>query len=239
MRVPLFIPTLLQALAWGPTNLLLRFFCHFTVVGRTHALVPSGTPLVLAANHRSEFDPIAVRAALPLFWRQAPLLYVTAPLSNFKKEKMNWRFRLYSSRWFFAAWGAYPALTKTGDYATALATHEAFLTQCRRCVLIFPEGKIVRAGDEPRIRGGVGYLALLPDTITVPVAISGFEGMSVKSFLRRSHHVRVVFGESYTSRTLRALRPATAEDTVYLAVARQLMGDITRVNKSPATPSEM
>lgn len=215
------VPTILQALAWPLTNLLFRFFCRFTVHGADYPLHQNGAPILFVANHRSEFDPIAVRAALPLFWRQAPLFYVTAPLKNFDGEKKSWRFKLYSSSWFFAAWGAFPAKSKTGDYATALAPHSGLLTKHNGCVLIFPEGKIVR--DEsvpPRIHGGAGYLSQLERVVTIPVSISGFAGMTPKSFFFRKHHASVTFGNP-----VRVTNVTTQEgdENQYIRIARRLM----------------
>ena len=215
------IPTVLQALAWPLTNVLFRLFCRFTVHGVQYPLQYTDAPILFVANHRSEFDPIAVRAALPLFWRHAPLFYVTAPLKNFEGEKKSWRFKLYSSSWFFAAWGAFPAKSKTGDYATALAPHSTLLTQQKGCVLIFPEGKIVR--DEsvpPRIHGGAGYLSQLEDVVTIPVSISGFANMTPRSFFLRKHHAVVRFGNPVT---LTNTDIEAGDENRYISIARRLM----------------
>lgn len=193
-HVSFWIPRVLQALAWIPTRLLLNYFCHFEVRGLENVLRYKNQPILFIANHASELDPIAIRAALPLFWNNAPLCYVTAPLKVFADKAFSWRSALYSSRWFFPSWGAYPAVSGTGSYAKALELHAHFMNTNGSCFLIFPEGRRVKEGVVSKIHGGAGYLASLPDVITIPVLVDGFANTSLKSFTMRQHQARVCFG---------------------------------------------
>lgn len=196
-RMHFIVPTILQRIAWPLTVILIKIFCSFKVSGLHNVLKHTGKPILLISNHRSEMDPITVTAALPLFWKQAPLFYVTAPLRIFAREAESWRDKLYSSTWFFSAWGAHPTGDKTGDYAKSLQTHAELLTQHNACVLIFPEGTKVKPKEKnPKLHGGAGFLAQLDGVVTIPVSISGYAGLSMKSFLSRKHHSRLQFGEA-------------------------------------------
>jgi len=197
--VSLFIPRLLQASAWIPARLLLIFFCKFTVKGVENVLHYKSQPILFVANHQSELDPIAIRAALPMWWARAPLCFVTAPLKSFLEDRsFSWRRILYGSSWFFKFWGAYPVVPGTGSYAEALSFHADLIQKQGACFLIFPEGKRVKENERAPIHGGAGYLASLPNVITVPVGISGFQNVSMRKFLSRSHHVTISFGEPRT-----------------------------------------
>ncbi len=220
--VPFFVPRILQALAWFPTRLLFNIFTSFTVVGLENVTKSSSHPILFVANHSSEFDPIAVRAALPMFWKQAPLFYVTAPLKEFSDTGFSWRRWLYSSSWFFSSWGAYPAKRGTGSYEKALQLHATFIKEKKTCFLIFPEGKRVdpKVRSRSEVHGGAGYLAGVEGITVIPVAIKGFTNSSPFKFLTGKQKTSVTFDTSYV------LDEKNTQHTTYKDIATDIMDKI-------------
>jgi len=158
---------------------------------------------IFAANHCSELDPILVTAALPWLGRFAPFFYVVAPVEAFsnkeKKARYGWRQRLYTSGWFFHAWGAYPNVPGHRDYATSLQNTIAVMRD-GGSMCMFPEGKLSKTGTIQEARGGVAYLSHATDVPVVPVAIIGSFRMSAKVFFNRQRTIKVVFGEPVFAR---------------------------------------
>ena len=178
MYKPYSWPTrILQTLAWTPTRLAFNIFCHFEVRG-AHNL-KGINQAIFAVNHSSELDPIIVTAALNPLGRFAPLFYLSGPSENFNDPAFKWRRHLYSSKWFFRAWGAYPHSPGTRDYAHSLKYHIQILAD-GGSLCIFPEGGLTKTGELGLPRGGVTYLSHNCNVPIVPVAISGVYKMTIK-----------------------------------------------------------
>jgi 1-acyl-sn-glycerol-3-phosphate acyltransferase len=140
----------------GLSRGILRPWGRMTVTGLEH-LPPSG-PVLLAGNHDSYWDPVAVgAAAMPV--RQIHALA--------KREL--WSFPLLGP--VLDGMGQIPIERGTSD-------HEALATAARRlregaCIGIFPEGTRSK-GSELRARSGFGRLAHeVPEATFVCVAVRG------------------------------------------------------------------
>lgn len=185
-------PRICQMIAWVPTRLLLTFFCRFEIRGSKN--LAGIDQAIFAVNHASELDPIILTAALNPLGRFAPMFYITAPLTSFADPHFGWRRYLYSSTWFFKAWGAYPHIPGFKDYSKSLRQHIEILKD-GYSICIFPEGAVTKTGALGEARGGVAYLAHDSKAPIVPVAISGTFKMNMSGFLRGKRKIIIEFGK--------------------------------------------
>ncbi len=184
-------PFLLQSLIWIPTKIIFGFFVHFKIEGLEN-LKNYKSPVIFAANHLSEWDPILVPAALPMFSRFIPMFYTAAEDKAFKNKTFGWRSRIYGGK-FFNAWGSYPVFSGRRDYAFALRNHTQIIFD-GGSLCIFPEGYLSRDGNMGRAHGGVGFLSHRTGVPIVPVTISGVFETTTNEFLSRKRHFKVHFG---------------------------------------------
>jgi len=126
-------------------------------MGREH--IPAEGPVILAANHRSFFDPFVIGTMT-----RRPVYYVA------KKELFGYS-RVLS--WLLSALGAFPVDRGHGDQET-IDTAKLILGR-GEIVLMFPEGTRTRPGSLGRPRRGVGRLALETGAPVVPIAVIGTE----------------------------------------------------------------
>jgi glycerol-3-phosphate dehydrogenase (NAD(P)+) len=126
-------------------------------MGREH--IPADGAVILAANHRSFFDPFVIGT---MTWR--PVYYVA------KKELFAYSRAL---TWMLAALGAFPLDRGAGDQES-IETAKVILDR-GEIVLMFPEGTRTRPGSLGKPKRGVGRLALETGAPVVPVAVIGTE----------------------------------------------------------------
>lgn len=189
----LISPLFLQIIAY-PIAYLFAPFCHFEVRGRKFlSKLRAGKPVVFVANHVSELDPILVRAALPCFFRLAPLFFASDKVENFSQD-FGCRFRLYRSKHFLKAWGAYPVFRGVGDYQRSLSFQIEILEK-GHSLLYFPEGYRTRTGSLQPGKPGIAYLARATNATVVPVGISGVFGINAAKFFSGKQKIIVSFGK--------------------------------------------
>lgn len=152
-----------------------RFFrCFFSVVFRWQVAgtehIPKEGPVILCANHTSNWDP--------------PLL--GAPLERkvhfMAKEEL---FRVPILSYFITLFGAYPVRRGAGDRAAIRSTLE--ILRNGHVVGLFPEGSRSKTGQLQPGQPGVALFALKSDAQVVPAAIIG-------SF-RLFRPVKVIYGK--------------------------------------------
>lgn len=182
------IPWILQMIVWIPTQGILRFFFHFRVEGYEHIKTVHG-PVIFVSNHTSYWDPIMIPAALPLFSRFFPMMYVARERHYYQRAK---RFIGSTS---FKVWGAHPAHGGLRDYARVLKDHERFLLQ-NRSLCVFPEGTLPK---KERIvqpfKGGIGYLVYHTKATIVPISITGMFYVKARDFWGRKRYATLTFGK--------------------------------------------
>jgi glycerol-3-phosphate dehydrogenase (NAD(P)+) len=144
-------------------------------MGREH--IPQTGPVILAANHRSFFDPFVIGTMT-----RRPVYYVA------KKELFAYS-RLLS--WVLSALGAFPVDRGHGDQDT-IETAIQILNR-GEIVLMFPEGTRTRPGSLGKPKRGVGRLALETGAPVVPIAIIGTEDVR-KGWRIRPRKVRLRAG---------------------------------------------
>jgi glycerol-3-phosphate dehydrogenase (NAD(P)+) len=144
-------------------------------IGREH--IPKDGPVILAANHRSFFDPFVIGT---MTWR--PVYYVA------KQELFTYN-RLLS--WLLNALGAFPVARGAGDQET-IETAKVILGR-GDIVLMFPEGTRTRPGALGKPKRGVGRLVLETGAPVIPIAIIGTEDVR-KGWRIRPRKVRLRAG---------------------------------------------
>ena len=216
-------PRILQTLAWGPTRLLLNFFCHFEVRGVEN--LKGLSQAIFAVNHSSELDPIILTAALNPLGRFAPMFYIAGPAKFFNDKTFGWRRYLYTTKWFFRSWGAYPHIPGHKNYAISLQHHKEILND-GGSICIFPEGWKTRDGELQVGHGGVAFLSHSTNIPIVPTAIAGAYSLSTPEFLKRKRKIVLCFGTPInTSRVIPLTdQPLSAE--VYRVGAQIVMKSI-------------
>ena len=147
----------------------LRVFLRLEIEGREH--VPLSGALIVACNHRSYVDPIALGVALP------------RPIAYMAKVEL---FRIPLLGPIIAALGAYPVDRGKGDVAAIRSS----VRQLREgaAIGIFPEGTR-NLGGEGRGHTGVALLASLSGAPVLPAFVRGGDRA------KRLGKVQVAFAE--------------------------------------------
>ena len=136
-------------------GLALRVFADWRVTGQEN--VPPWGPLIVVANHQSNFDSTLLSTSVPRrTW--------------FLAKDVLFRWPLVS--WFFRSYGAYPLARSGADvgaYRWALRQLER-----DRAIVLFPEGTRT-VGGMRKAHSGVALLALKSQAPILPVGITGTE----------------------------------------------------------------
>lgn len=197
MKFYALLPTILHILAWPVTALVLRFRTQFTVTGREHLDELQG-PILIAANHVSDLDPVLTRYVLGWSSQFTPLFWVGRYRKDYdslpKHERFDgWRAFLYSDL-FFRVWGSYPAIKGTGQYDHSLKHHTRLLKD-GQSVCIFPRGgKEKYVGKDAPVHGGIAFLASHAGVPVVPMYISGTLGLNPKKLFFKKPTIAVTIG---------------------------------------------
>jgi long-chain acyl-CoA synthetase len=168
------------------------------------------SPVIFAANHQSYMDVPTILSALPARWRYrvAPAMRKEFFDAHFHGHSFTNSLNYYLSSLFFNAFpipqrepGALATLRYIGDLANG-----------GWCLLIFPEGKMTRAGEIAPFQPGVGMIASKLGIPVVPIRLEGLDRVLHQTWkMARPGNVEITFGP--------ALR-LTGED--YLALARRV-----------------
>lgn len=189
------------------SQILFRLLFGLRIYGLEH--IPRRGAVIIASNHRSNFDPPIHGGIVP------------REVSFFAKEE------LFRSRWFGAFiryLGAFPV--KRGQF------DRGSLTVCLRvlkeggCLLFFPEG--TRAPDdgflEPKL--GLGWVAALSNAVIVPAYVHG-STVSRPTLFRRPR-IRVIYGEAIPP-TPTSISGLTGKD-LYQALSDQILERIRELS---------
>ncbi len=148
--------------------------------------------LIVAANHRSFFDPFLIGGILP--WRR-PMNYVA-------KVEL---FRNPLQAWLISRLGAFPIRRGESDEVSVETARR--IVERGGTVCIFPEGTRIRSGSLAQPKRGVGRLALETGAPVLPTAIVGTEHVR-RGWRIRPRPVRVRLGRAV--RFPRATEPSQA-----------------------------
>ncbi|MXY43064.1 MAG: 1-acyl-sn-glycerol-3-phosphate acyltransferase [Dehalococcoidia bacterium] len=157
----------------------LRLFSDWSVHGEEN--VPPMGPLIVVANHVSNFDPPLVSASFPR------RIWFLAKKELFKGP----------GKWFFTTYGAHPVNRSATDPKAYRWALEKLATD--QCVMIFPEGTRSRTGAMKKAQPGVVRLAMKSQAAIVPVGITGTNGKnSPLHVFRPSGRLRINIGRAFT-----------------------------------------
>jgi len=157
------------------------------VTGREH--VPLSGPVILASNHLSFIDSIAIPTVAP---RRVSYL---AKAEYFTGTGITGWF----SRTLFSALGALPVERETHRAAQAALDTALAVLKDGDAFGIYPEGTRSRDGRLARGKTGVAWLALTADCPVVPVAVAGTDRVQpIGASWPRPHRFSVTFGEPLT-----------------------------------------
>jgi 1-acyl-sn-glycerol-3-phosphate acyltransferase len=172
---------------WAMIRVGLRVGFRLQIEGRP----PRTGACVLAANHSSFLDPIALGGAC-------------SRRITYLMNEVVWR-----SPWmgWFYRWSRTIPLAARGGNRDALRAARTVLQQ-GRVIGIFPEGGISRDGGLLLGSPGAVSLVLNESVPIVPVGILGAErALPIGSVLPRPHRIRIRFGQPILPAELEALAP--------------------------------
>lgn len=161
---------------------VLTFFCSAEIFGLENLKPFYGKSVILAPNHISELDPVALLSLIPVDVIKPPTYFVSFKKSHYKNIGL--RAKFFYGGLIFKILGAYPAEKGIHDYALSLKDHIKFLKNSYN-VCIFPEGKCSPDGSIQKPKGGVGCLAYETMTPVVPIAIKGIHKIKFKDFFKK------------------------------------------------------
>ena len=132
---------------------MLRLFADWQVNGIEN--VPPMGPLIIIANHQSNFDPPLLSASLPR------RVFFLAKSGIFMGQIVTW---------FLTSYGAFPVNREGGD----IRAYRWVISQLRagKPVVLFPEGTRSRSGMN-KAKAGIAQIALQSQASILPVGIIG------------------------------------------------------------------
>lgn len=134
----------------------LRIFYRLRVEGIEN--FPKEGAVLVASNHRSNMDPVALGCALK------------RPIHFMAKEEL---FKVPVLKWIIIQWKAFPVKRGGGD-RQAIKTALNILQE-KGVVGLFPEGTRSKNGKLGFAQPGAGLLAIKSNSLIVPVALLGTE----------------------------------------------------------------
>lgn len=158
---------------------ILRTFADWRVMGEEN--VPSIGPLIVVANHQSNFDPSLISTSLP---RRVRFL---AKKGIFKGP---------ITRWFLNSYGAFP-INREG---TDVAAYRWALNQLARdqAIVLFPEGSRT-TGVMRKAKTGIARIAIKTQAPILPIGITGTAHLgSVTRVFNPTGKIRVTIGATFT-----------------------------------------
>ncbi len=190
-RFMFVLPILFQSIIYIVIYIPFKVFARFKVHGLEElSLQPQG--LIFAPNHTSEWDPILVRFALPLFSRKfSPMYYVARQRREYTESGLR---QFFYGGVFFKLVGGYPRYSGKKNYNYSLFNHIHLLKR-KKNVTIFPEGKKYVGEINRKVHGGVAFLSHVTSTPVIPVAIKGIENFSLIRFFSFKMRISVTFGK--------------------------------------------
>lgn len=156
--------------------ILLKLWFGFKVFGKSN--IPQKKPVIIASNHMSNIDPIAIGAAIP------------QEIKYMAKEEL---FRIPGFRWLITFLGAFPVDKK--HLKKSLKNCFEVLKN-RKILVLFPEGTRSKTGKLLNGQLGIGMIAYKSKADIIPTCIIGTNKvLPVKGLFPRPAQIEVKFGK--------------------------------------------
>ena len=199
---------------------VLRLFADWTVNGVEN--VPPMGPLIIIANHQSNFDPPLLSASLPR------RVYFLAKSGIFMGHVVTW---------FLSSYGAFPVNREGAD----IRAYRWVLSQLRagKPVVLFPEGTRSQHGMN-RAKPGIAQIALQSQASILPVGIVGTHRLGTwMRVFNPTGKITVNIGQVFSIPPIEG-RPSrelldSISDMIMRRVAMQLPDEIRGVYSDEAT----
>ena len=208
---------------------LLRHYLPLTVVGLSRLEALQGASLIMAANHQSHLDTVALLAALPPVWRKrlAPAMQMERFAAHFSPAGRPISSRVSAHGQYLLAcllFNTYPLPQSGARFRTVLRYTGALLDR-GYCPLVFPEGRRTEDGRIHEFHAGVALMAKELRVPILPIRIEGlFDVMPPTRSWPKPRPVWIGFGD--------LLEPTVGEPPE--EIARQLRDRILDLYPKPA-----
>lgn len=169
-----------------------RVFAHVHAHGREN-LQGLEPPVIFACNHQSYMDVPAIMSAMPARWRYrvAPAMRKEFFEQHFHGRKFTNSLNYYLATLFFNAF----TIPQHEPGALATLRYIGELSNEKWCLLIFPEGRMTRAGEIAPFQPGIGMIASKFGLPVVPIRMRGMDHVLHESWkMARPGRVDITFG---------------------------------------------
>ncbi|MCY3021859.1 MAG: AMP-binding protein [Planctomycetota bacterium] len=212
--------TILRGVFSTTTSVFMNAYLHIECHGLAN--VPASGAYILAANHCSHLDTVAIREVLG---KRASELYVMGAKDYFFDTRLK--------SWFFATFLNALPFDREDTAVESLATCRTVLEH-GRAILIFPEGTRSVTGELQPFRPGIGVLGIELDVPVVPVFLRGtFESLPKGRTLPRPSRVGVRIGPPVNFEALKKERGTTPATELYRRAAADLRARIEALASQP------
>ena len=180
----IFLPTIILPID--------RIFAHVHKHGMEN-LKNLQPPVIFASNHQSFMDGPTILSALPARWRYrvTPAMRKEFFDEHFHGRSFTNSLNYYLSTLFF---NAFP-IPQREPGALATLRYIGELSNDQWCLLIFPEGKMTRAGEIAPFQPGIGMIASKLGIPVVPIRIRGLDRVLHQSWkMARPGRVDITVG---------------------------------------------
>ena len=179
------------------------------------ANIPAGGAYILAANHCSHLDSVAIREVLG---HRAAELYVMGAKDYFFDTRLK--------SWFFNTFLNALPFDREDTAAESLAACKTVL-DAGRAILIFPEGTRSTTGELQAFKPGIGVLGVELDAPLIPVHLRGtFASLPKGRSLPLPAHISVRIGPPVNLDALKRERGSTPATELYRRAAAEVRARI-------------
>jgi long-chain acyl-CoA synthetase len=213
--------SLLQGVFGTTASVFMNTYLRVECFGLEH--IPQSGPYILAANHCSHLDSVAIREVLG---KRAAGLHVMGAKDYFFDTRLK--------SWFFTTFLNALPLDREENAAESLAACRAVL-EGGRAILIFPEGTRSVSGELQTFKPGIGVLGLELEVPIIPIHLHGTHTSLPKGrSVPRPTRIEVRIGPAVDFSVLKAQRGAGAPTELYRRAAVELRSRIEALANLPA-----